>query len=176
MKKKARTFPVNDTPHNNCPCCSGMHIESCCAPIIQNQALAKTPEELMRSRYTAYVLQKSDYILQSWDISYRPESITFDNDVQWIHLEITESELKTGDENTGYVNYCATSICDDILIKMREKSTFVNKKGLWFYQQGQLKINRDKISLNSNCPCGSKKKYKRCCRLSSPNSSAPINF
>ena len=149
---------------NLCPCGSKTPFDECCAPVIDNKATANTPEELMRSRYTAYVLGESAYLLQSWDIDYRPKSITIENNIQWLYLEILDTHQNTNDEYTGYVTFAATSICDDTLVVMKEKSKFVKKSGIWFYQDGELHTQRNAIALNGKCPCGSAKKYKRCCR------------
>ena len=48
-----------------CPCQSGRGYTECCAPFHASEATASTAEELMRSRYSAYVLQEIDYILDT---------------------------------------------------------------------------------------------------------------
>ena len=48
-----------------CPCTSGSDYASCCEPIITQQQQAKTAEQLMRSRYSAYALGKVDWIVDS---------------------------------------------------------------------------------------------------------------
>ena len=147
-----------------CLCGNKVSLAECCAPIIANLAMANTPEQLMRSRYTAYVLGESAYLLRSWDIAYRPQEIIFDKHIKWLHLRVLDTHQYTGDENRGYVTFTATSICDDTLVEMKEKSKFVKKNGVWFYQDGELTTQKKVIALNAKCPCGSTKKYKRCCR------------
>ncbi len=147
-----------------CPCGSNLSLKVCCAPIIQRQLNAKTPEQLMRSRYTAYVLRNSNYLLETWDIMYRPESISFEHEICWLGLQITDTHKFKSEDNTGYVSFIATSICDDSIVEMKEKSTFIKNNGMWFYQKGDLTTTRKTIALNGKCPCGSGKKFKRCCR------------
>ncbi len=148
----------------SCPCGSNISLNDCCAPIIQGKLIAKTPEQLMRSRYTAYALRDIEYLLESWDIMYRPVSISFEHEVRWLRLEITDTHEFKNEDNTGKVSFIATSICEDTLVEMQEKSTFIKKNGVWLYQKGELTTTRKTIALNGKCPCGSGKKFKRCCR------------
>jgi SEC-C motif domain protein len=47
-----------------CPCHSGAKYKKCCRPY-HDGTPAPTPEALMRSRYSAYALGKSDYIMHT---------------------------------------------------------------------------------------------------------------
>lgn len=49
---------------SHCPCGSGQPLETCCTRMHRGQ-LARTPGELMRSRYSAYVLGEIDYLIQT---------------------------------------------------------------------------------------------------------------
>ena len=49
----------------NCPCDSQRSYKECCSPFISKEKLPETPEQLMRSRYTAYVNGDIDYIKQT---------------------------------------------------------------------------------------------------------------
>ena len=49
-------------PKPGCPCGSTLPILRCCGPYIAGAELAPTAEALMRSRYTAYVMQEEDYL------------------------------------------------------------------------------------------------------------------
>ena len=46
--------------------------------------------------------------------------------------------------------------------EVHENSRFVKEQGQWFYVDGDLK-SQAKVGRNDPCPCGSGKKYKRCC-------------
>lgn len=48
-----------------CYCCSGKAFADCCEPLVTLKANAMTAEELMRSRYTAYVLTNATYIINT---------------------------------------------------------------------------------------------------------------
>tara|TARA_Y100001933_G_C18739965_1_gene455394 strand:- start:23 stop:565 length:543 start_codon:yes stop_codon:yes gene_type:complete len=148
----------------SCPCSSGKLLSACCSPILADHALARTPEQLMRSRYTAFVYQDSIHLLRSWDIPSRPQSLNFDDTIVWLELDIEEAPLPSPSDDFGYVRFKATFIQNDCYVKMKEKSVFVRKNNLWFYLRGELQKEETPISLKSQCPCGSGKKYKRCCR------------
>lgn len=55
----------------NCFCGSEHVYEQCCGKYINNKQVAEKPEQLMRSRYSAYILKDEKYLLQSWHESTR---------------------------------------------------------------------------------------------------------
>ena len=146
-----------------CPCGSGNFLSSCCQIIFNDHAKATTPELLMRSRYSAYALGNISHILSTWDNLYRPPSLTFDERIKWLKLEIVESLFLKTDTNLGYVHFRAIFIENKNLITLSEKSQFIKKNRKWYYQKGETKYETTNVSLKSPCPCGSGKKFKRCC-------------
>ncbi|HKJ65232.1 MAG TPA: YchJ family metal-binding protein [Desulfopila sp.] len=46
--------------------------------------LAKTPEQLMRSRYSAFVKGNIGFILESWDIISSPDAIEMEEEILWL--------------------------------------------------------------------------------------------
>lgn len=152
--------------HNSVPCfcCSKRPFSECCEPILQDHAKALTPQSLMRSRYTAYVLEQEEYLLATWAPSTRPASLSLqENRVKWLSLTIHShsDEQKSGDR--GEVDFSAQFIDHDQLCTLREISTFIRNSGLWYYLDGSNEISRKKLGRNASCPCGSGKKFKRCC-------------
>jgi len=121
----------------------------------------------MRSRFVAFCLQNADYLLSTWDISTRPEKIDFSNDnTQWIRLEITNTQKGLATDNEGIVGFKAYYAMDGQEAVMEETSRFRKIAGRWFYQDGVVKFAekpQSTHSKNSLCPCGSGKKFKRCC-------------
>lgn len=77
-----------------CPCCSGKQYSLCCAPFLAGEQLPESAEQLMRSRYTAYAMQNSDWLIASWHPSQRePEmaqrlSESFAG-TEWLSLNVT---------------------------------------------------------------------------------------
>ncbi|SDP18079.1 YchJ family protein [Desulforhopalus singaporensis] len=148
---------------NSCPCGSTRTFSDCCAPILQDPALASTAEMLMRSRYTAFVQKNTTHILATWHSRLRPPSVDFDHKIKWTGLAIHEVTGGTASDITGVVEFTATYIEGDHLCRLTERSDFEKKDGLWFYAGGKTELHRQKIARNSSCPCGSGKKAKRCC-------------
>jgi SEC-C motif domain protein len=149
----------------DCPCNSGKLFKECCSPILADHSLAVIPEMLMRSRYTAFVVEDSAFLLRSWDVSTRPRSINFEKNIVWLKLIIEDAPPPLPNESTGSVVFQASFIQHDNVVEMKEKSVFLRNDNLWFYLNGELTTQVTAISLNEQCPCGSGKKYKRCCRL-----------
>jgi len=159
MKEKNRK---TDATHS-CPCCSGKEFQYCCAPILADHSLAATPEMLMRSRYTAFVLQDAAHLLNSWDYPFRPDTLPLEENVRWLSLTIDKAPLPSEEAQEGLVSYTATFIQNSMLIEMRENSVFVRRKDTWYYQEGDCTTSKKALSQNSPCPCSSAKKFKRCC-------------
>jgi len=55
-----------------CPCSSGMSYESCCEPLHREKQRAATAEQLMRSRYSAFVFAEVNYLIATHPDSSTP--------------------------------------------------------------------------------------------------------
>ncbi len=123
----------------------------------------------MRSRYTAYTLANAEYLMATWHPSQR-EGLTVDTLLEsaraldWQRLEVLDS-AGVGEAAEGSVEFKAWYRKDDQLFALHERSRFVREGLQWFYVDGQLNppTQRQKIGRNAPCPCGSGKKYKKCC-------------
>ncbi|WP_136798297.1 YchJ family protein [Desulfosediminicola ganghwensis] len=147
-----------------CFCCSDRPFNLCCEPILQDHAKATVPEVLMRSRYTAYVLKNETYLLATWAPSTRPGALLLEESTtKWLGLEIIASTEVVPESDTGEVEFKARFIEGDQLYTMHEKSRFIRHSGLWYYLDGTCEIDKQKVARNGHCPCGSGKKFKRCC-------------
>jgi SEC-C motif-containing protein len=159
----------------NCPCGSGRSLADCCGPILSGERLAPTAEALMRSRYSAYVQKNVEYILSSCDDDARAE---VDEDAtrdwaertDWLQLEIVDTSAGGEQDQFGEVEFVARFRDEKGREhKHHELSTFVRKDGRWYYHDGDIKqdvpVTRSapKVGRNDACPCGSGKKYKKCC-------------
>lgn len=150
-------------PMQPCPCTSGHNFGSCCGPYIEGERHADTASALMRSRYSAYTLHHADYLLATWHPSTRPASLDFDPQTQWMRLELAESSQGEPGDTTGTVFFTAHFISGKQLCTMSEKSQFRQENGKWFYIDGICEMTQQPLHRSSSCPCGSGKKYKRCC-------------
>lgn len=153
-----------DKAKNTCPCCSGKPFADCCEPIIADHSKATTAEQLMRSRYTAFTLANNQYLMESWAQETRPKEIhTEDDTIQWITLEVKNCEDGNRGDERGFVTFTASFLSSGHLCQLHEKSSFIQDKGRWYYLDGETKSDTQKVARNTPCPCGSGKKYKRCC-------------
>ncbi|WP_010136609.1 YchJ family protein [Ochrovirga pacifica] len=123
-----------------CACGSNQSYKSCCEPIHQNIHLAKTPEQLMRSRYTAYVLGNVDYLLQSHHSSTRPirereEIVIWAKSVTWLRLEVLKKSEPL--KNEGFVTFKAFFLENGQQQVIYEISRFVKENGHWTYIDGE---------------------------------------
>lgn len=148
---------------DNCPCCSGMQYNLCCQPYLSGDAIPDTPEALMRSRYTAWALHDVDYLIATWHPFCRTDKLrqTLTDAMrgpQWISLKITGCE-SGGDSNEGFVTFFARYIEKKQTGAIHERSRFLRKDHRWYYIDGTT----PRIARNDPCPCGSQKKYKKCC-------------
>lgn len=149
-----------------CPC--GMQLEYhrlpyalCCQPYHEGK-LAQTPEQLMRSRYSAFVLKKHDYLIATHAPSYlnglTASMLDSDNHSHWLGLTINSSQI-SGER--GCVEFHAW-YHQDGLDAIHEVSQFIKQDGVWRYTTGkQLKTQLPKR--NDPCICHSGKKFKQCC-------------
>jgi SEC-C motif-containing protein len=155
-----------------CPCGTGNSYQHCCGIFISNLKTPVTPEELMRSRYTAYNEVNIDYIMQTMkspaaDNFDREDARAWANSVNWTGLEI----IKTShDANKGIVEFRAHYLMDGKKYVLHEMSEFICDAEKWYYVKGthpetekKTILNSDKVGRNDSCPCGSNKKYKKCC-------------
>lgn len=153
----------------NCLCGSGLTYPQCCELLHVGQINALTAEALMRSRFTAYAMHNSAFLLSSWDASTRPTNVDFSNDSgEWTQLEVIATKKGTAKDNKGIVEFKAYFTAEGERRVMNEISRFVKKQGRWFYLDGKVKSIRSlqgsfNQGLNAPCACGSGKKYKRCC-------------
>lgn len=150
-------MPVKKEPA--CPCGSGQLIKYCCGKYINYSQYPDTPEQLMRSRYTAYVLKNEEYLINSWHRSTRPPSIELQSDTnQWKKLKI----ISALGNKVQFVAYFETIMnAKDHLFSLYEESLFIKEEHLFYLEGNDLKTTE--ITKNMPCPCRSGKKYKRCC-------------
>lgn len=126
----------------------------------------------MRSRYTAFCLRNSDYLLATWDDSSRPTQLDFNDDRQcWLRLEIISGQQGNVSDYQGTVEFNAYFFEQGRQFLLHESSRFIKRQSRWSYLDGITNIapvigKQAKINPNTPCPCGSGKKFKRCCGAS----------
>ncbi len=124
----------------------------------------------MRSRYTAYVLLDESYLLKSWHSTTRPKTLGLQEDrrIEWLGLTVEGWEDGEPESERGVVTFTARFKVGDKREQIREASRFLREEGAWRYLDGTMlppttASKEAKTGRNDPCPCGSGKKFKRCC-------------
>lgn len=120
-----------------CPCGSGKNFATCCAPYLEGQPTPNA-ESLMRSRYTAFTLQKEDYLLSSWHPATRPERLDLHADPQpkWLGLDVKQHRQQ--DATHATVTFVARYRIEGRGQRLSETSRFVLEEGRWYYVDGDV--------------------------------------
>ncbi|WP_241997541.1 YchJ family metal-binding protein [Rhodococcus sp. SMB37] len=109
-----------------------MQLADCCGRFLDG-GRASTPEELMRSRYTAFVLGNTDYLLRTWHPSARPASLELDPGTRWTGLEILRATGGRFLQTEGTVEFRARYVESGRADVMHEHSRFLRDDGAWLY-------------------------------------------
>jgi len=121
-----------------CPCGNAAVLADCCGRYHAGLA-APTAEALMRSRYSAYVLELADYLLATWHPTTRPGRLDFSEADQqrWLGLEVRAHRQIDADHAT--VEFVARyRQGGGSALRMHEVSRFVREDGRWFYLDGEF--------------------------------------
>ena len=143
----------------NCLCGLEQSYSNCCGRFIDSNKTPETPEQLMRSRYSAYILKDESYLLNSWHASTRPEFLKLNLDsTQWQKLKI----IFTDDKDVCFVAFFTQdALSKEITYALTELSHFIKEEN-WSYLNGD-EVKTIQLTKNMSCPCQSGRKYKRCC-------------
>ncbi|MFK3707130.1 YchJ family protein [Klebsiella sp. NPDC088457] len=146
-----------------CPCGSALEYSSCCQRYLNGALLAPDPSHLMRSRYSAFVMKDADYLLKTWHPSCQAPQFRADLEkgfvkTQWQGLTVFATDAGSHPDE-GFVSFVARFSDDNRPGVIIERSRFLKENGRWYYIDG----TRPTIGRNDPCPCGSGKKFKKCC-------------
>ena len=158
-----------------CPCGSGLSFEACCEPFLMEQAKPRTASQLMRARYCAYAMGSIDYLYKTSGPRVRREfdaenSRKWAESAKWSGIEIVSVTGGGEGDEVGRVEFIAHYAVKETDFKHHEMADFAKLDGEWFFIDGKIfgtdPIRREqpKIGRNDLCPCGSGKKYKKCCQ------------
>ena len=130
--------PADPTRHGptRCPCLSGLPYEECCGPLHRHATTASTAEQLMRSRYAAFALGSSAYLLATWHPSTRPTLLELDPDLHWYRLDIFAARGGGKQDAEGVVEFSAYYRSPDGPGSQHEISRFVKEYQHWYYLTG----------------------------------------
>ena len=131
----------------NCYCGSDRKFENCCQPFINGSARPRTAEELMRSRYAAYVTVEVDYLRRTTHPStrkfYQPEALEqWAKSNRWQGLEIISTVDGQSTDKQGMVEFKAYYRDEDQQPQVHhERSSFLKELGKWFFVEGKIVDN-----------------------------------
>ncbi|WP_408022684.1 YchJ family protein [Stappia albiluteola] len=129
---------LTDTIMAACPCGSRKTTGECCGPFLARDALPETAEQLMRSRYSAYVAQDIDYLEATlWPALQRhfdrAATAAWSAENHWIGLTVLETREGGARDSRGTVRFIARYLAGGELREHREHSLFRRKAGRWYY-------------------------------------------
>ncbi len=148
-----------------CPCGNPENHEDCCGRFLSGTSIPQTPEDLMRSRYSAFCRGDIEYLISTLYPSKRSpddrETLARTiRETQWLGLKIITTGIEEADENMGVVEFAAFYKSTETG-QLHERSRFIRESGLWYYLDGQT-LDPVKIGRNEPCWCKSGKKFKKC--------------
>ncbi len=109
----------------------------CCGRFLEStEQAAPDAERLMRSRYTAFVLQRADYLQATWHASTRPTVLDLEPGAQWLGLDVRRHVPGL---DAAKVEFVARYRVGGKAVRLHETSRFVREGGRWFYVDGDQK-------------------------------------
>jgi SEC-C motif domain protein len=127
----------------NCYCSSNQILADCCEPFLLGIAKPQIAEQLMRSRYSAYVTANIEYLIKTTHPSTRHlhdvESIKiWAESNTWQKLEIISTENGTAKDKRGIVEFKAYYLDSNSTSQIHhEISNFQKELGKWFFVDGK---------------------------------------
>jgi SEC-C motif-containing protein len=123
-----------------CPCGRPRTYAACCGRWHAGPQALQAPdaEELMRSRYVAYVLWLPEYLLATWHGSTRPAALEASPaGLRWLGLEVRRHVPQ--DRDHAIVEFVARSKLGGRAERLHEISRFVREEGRWLYVDGDMR-------------------------------------
>ncbi|WP_328924402.1 YchJ family metal-binding protein [Streptomyces sp. NBC_00190] len=121
------------TPALPCPCGLPATYPECCGRFHSGAQQAPTAEKLMRSRFSAFAVGDTAYLLRSWHPSTRPSRLDLDPGQCWERLEILATERGGMFETEGSVEFRAHYREGGHTGSLHEHSAFSREEGAWVY-------------------------------------------
>lgn len=122
----------------HCPCDHNKPYIDCCSRYLDTGEVPASAELLMRSRYTAYTLNRENYLLATWHHSTRPATLELANQPrhQWLGLAIKRHEQSAPDH--AIVEFVARYKFNGKAYRLHEISRFIREEDRWFYVDGDI--------------------------------------
>ncbi|MDT0197303.1 MULTISPECIES: YchJ family protein [unclassified Arthrobacter] len=124
--------------HKNCMCLSGEPYGQCCGRFHGGAAEAATAEQLMRARYSAFVLLDGDYLLRTWHPRTAPAELELDPGMEWRRLDILSTSRGGPLDTAGTVEFKAYYRHGGERGVLHENSRFIREHRRWLYLDGEM--------------------------------------
>lgn len=113
---------------------------ACCGRYLDTGLKPETAEQLMRSRYSAYVLAREDYLRRTWHHTTRPATLDLrpSRSGRWLELKILRTEAGGPEDHAGVVEFVARYKPAGKAERLHEVSRFLREDGQWFYVDGDI--------------------------------------
>ena len=124
-------------PNAVCPCGSALDYAACCGPYHTGLQVPPNAEALMRSRYSAYVLDLESYLRATWHPDTCPAELGLDATprAQWQGLEVLAHNVQ--DDQHATVEFVARYKLNGRAHRLHEISRFTRIDGFWCYIEGE---------------------------------------
>lgn len=118
----------------------------CCGRYIDDfeRTPASDAEALMRSRYTAFMRERADYLLATWHASTRPATLVLDPAQRWLGLQV-KAHLPVDATHAEVVFVARSRDASGRVARLAEHSRFVREAGApdglarWYYVDGTVR-------------------------------------
>lgn len=148
--------------NSQCPCQSGELYSNCCQPLHLFETFSHSAEQLMRSRYSAYVLQKIDYIIKT-TVPAQQTLLNVEAMMQWAKetrwCSLSIKQHKNLSKIHSAVEFEAFFETAEGMQSHHEHSVFVQIAQRWFFVDPTVELP----TMKQPCLCGSGRKFKHCC-------------
>ena len=158
----------------NCPCASERPYDECCGRFHKGEAWPESPVDLMRARYCAFATGTVEFLEESQHPDHR-EDVDVDalrkwaTSSEWNGFEVLATEGGESGDTEGQVEFKAHYSFEGKEQAHHEVAHFEVKDDKWYFVDGHhigpgtFVREAPKVGRNDPCPCGSGKKYKKCC-------------
>ena len=131
-----------------CFCGSGLAYKDCCEPCHMDMLSIESVTQLVRARYSAFVLKLTDFIRLTMigpSLEHFDEHDILNSPIKWHSIKILNVDKGTKHDSEGTVEFlvtCSESEDAKELFSVRETSLFKKVDGQWFYVDA-LKLSRE---------------------------------
>lgn len=146
-----------------CPCNPNTTYPACCGRYHAGEP-ANNPQTLMRARYSAYVKGDIEFIIATSLPVQQTQLDTaamtaWSQNSQWLGLEVL-TETLAPDLRHATVEFIAHWQDSQGQQQHQEKSLFIKPAERWYFYDPNVPLTAER---NAPCPCGSQRKFKKCC-------------